>query len=203
MKLFTPLLVITFLTFAVAPRAHAQEKSADSSAIKAKLKEMEDAWEKALVNKDHAAVANMVADDFAGFDTKGKHRTKSRIIDQIKNETDTLSSSVNDSMDVHVYGPNLATVSGTSTEKGRDRGRSSLFAQARELSASPRRVCPTADTANPSNERSRRGRVIKGRVAQMGFLSCRAQSRHLLLLVIVKMRDSSTSLGMTEGVNRA
>ena len=102
MKLFTPLLVITFLAFAVAPRAHAQEKSADSSAIKAKLKEMEDAWEKALVNKDHAAVANMVADDFAGFDTKGKHRTKSRIIDQIKNETDTLSSSVNDSMDVHV-----------------------------------------------------------------------------------------------------
>src|SRR5438034_10109843 len=41
-----------------------------------------------------------------------------------------------------------------------------------------------------------------GPVAQMGFLSCRAQSRHLLLLVIVKMRDSSTSLGMTEGVNR-
>src|SRR5207253_5562322 len=42
------------------------------------------------------------------------------------------------------------------------------------------------------------GVASKGRVAQMGFLSCRAQSRHLLLLVIVKMRDSSTSLGMTE-----
>src|SRR5437762_5676535 len=37
-----------------------------------------------------------------------------------------------------------------------------------------------------------------GRDAQMGFLSCRAQSRHLLLLLIVKMRDSSTSLGMTK-----
>ena len=121
MKLFTPLLISTLLALAAVPCAHAQEKSADSSAIKAKLKEMEDAWEKALVNKDHAAVANMVADDFAGFDTKGKHRTKSRIIDQIKNETDTLSSSVNDSMDVHVYGPNLATVSGTSTEKGKDK----------------------------------------------------------------------------------
>src|SRR5207248_9785961 len=34
--------------------------------------------------------------------------------------------------------------------RGGDRGRSSLFAPARELSASPRRVCPTADTANPS-----------------------------------------------------
>jgi len=46
MKLFTPLLAITLLAFAVAPWAHAQEKSADSSAIKAKLKEMEDAWER-------------------------------------------------------------------------------------------------------------------------------------------------------------
>src|SRR5205085_11397041 len=107
MKLFTPLLAITLLAFAVAPCAHAQEKSADSSAIKAKLKEMEDAWEKPSVNKDHVAVAKMVADDFAGFDTKGKHRTISRIIDQLKNETDYLRSSVNVNMDVHVCAQNL------------------------------------------------------------------------------------------------
>ncbi len=121
MKLFTPLLAITFLAFAVAPRAHAQEKSADSSAITAKLKQMEDAWEKALLNKDHAAVGNMVADDFAGYSSKGKHRTKSELVDEIKNQTDTLSSAVNDTMDVHVYAPNLATVCGTSSEKGKDK----------------------------------------------------------------------------------
>ncbi|PYM01754.1 MAG: hypothetical protein DMF19_05445 [Verrucomicrobia bacterium] len=121
MKLFAPLLVITLLAFAIAPCAHAQEKSADSSATKAKLKEMEDAWEKALLNKDHAAVGNMVADDFAGFNSKGKHRTKSQLVDEIKNETDTLSSAANDKMDVHVYAPNLATVCGTSTEKGKDK----------------------------------------------------------------------------------
>src|SRR5438046_492157 len=63
----------------------------------------------------------MVADGLARFDTKERHRTKSRIIDQINHDTDPLSSSVNDSMDVHVYGPNLATVSGTSTEKGKDK----------------------------------------------------------------------------------
>jgi hypothetical protein len=51
MKLFTPLLVITLLAFAVTPCANAQEKSADSSATKAKLKEMEDAWAKALLTK--------------------------------------------------------------------------------------------------------------------------------------------------------
>jgi hypothetical protein len=42
-----------------------------------------------------------------------------------------------------------------------------------------------------------------GAVAQMLFLSCRAQSRHLLLLEILKMRDSSTPLGMTKEENPA
>jgi ketosteroid isomerase-like protein len=121
MKLLTPLLVITLLAVAAAPCAHAQEKSADSSAIKAKLKQMEDAWEKALVNKDQAAVGNMVAEDFAGFSSKGKHQTKSQLVDEIKNETDTVSSAVNDKMNVHVYAPNLATVCGTSSEKGKDK----------------------------------------------------------------------------------
>jgi ketosteroid isomerase-like protein len=122
MKL-APLLVITLLAVPAAPCAHAQEKSADSSAITAKLKQMENDWAKALQNKDHAAVGNMVANDFAGFNSKGKHRTKSQLVDEIKNETDTLSSSENDSMDVHVYAPNLATVCGTSTEKGRRDGK--------------------------------------------------------------------------------
>ena len=121
MKLFTPLLISTLLALAAVPCAHAQEKSADSSAITAKLKQMEDAWSKALLNKDHAAVGNMVADDFAGYNSKGKHRTKSQLVDEIKNETNTLSSATNDNMDVHVYGPNLATISGTTTEKGKDK----------------------------------------------------------------------------------
>ncbi len=36
-------------------------------------------------------------------------------------ETDTLSSSVNDNMEVHLYGTTVATVCGTSTEKGKDK----------------------------------------------------------------------------------
>jgi len=119
MKFFMPLLVITLL--GLAPCAHAQESSADSSATKAKLKEMEDAWVKALINKDQATVANFIADDFAGFSPEGKHATKSQLLDEIKNETNTLTSSANENMDVHVYGPNLATVTGTTTEKGKDK----------------------------------------------------------------------------------
>ena len=122
MKLFTPLLVITFLGLAAAPCSHAEESAADSSAVQANLKQMEDAWVKALVTKDHAAVGNMIADDFAGFNPEGKHITKSQLLDAAKNEPNTLSSATNDNMDVHVYGPNLATVSGTTTEKGKDKG---------------------------------------------------------------------------------
>jgi len=121
MKLFTPLLVITLLGLATVPRGHAQENAADSSAVEAKLKGMEDAWVKALVNKDQAAVGNAISDDFAGFNPEGKHVTKSQLLDEAKNEPNTLSSATNDNMDVHVYGPNLATVSGTTTEKGKDK----------------------------------------------------------------------------------
>jgi ketosteroid isomerase-like protein len=121
MKLFTPLLISTLLAFAIAPCADAQENAADSSAVQANLKQMEDAWVKALVSKDQAAVGNMVADDFAGLNPEEKHITKSQLLDEIKNEPNTLSSATNDNMDVHVYGPNLATVCGTTTEKGKDK----------------------------------------------------------------------------------
>ena len=121
MKLFSPLPVITLLAFAIAPCAHAQGNAADSSAVQANLKQMEDAWVKALVSKDSAAVGNLIADDFAGFNPEGKHVTKSQLLDEAKNEPNTLSSATNDNMDVHVYGPNLATVSGTTTEKGKDK----------------------------------------------------------------------------------
>jgi ketosteroid isomerase-like protein len=121
MKLLTPLLAITLVAFAAAPCARAQESPAGADAIKSKLKQMEDAWAKALKDKDQATVGNMVAEDFAGFNSKGEKRNKSQLLEEIKNETATLSSSVNDNMDVHVYAPNLATVCGTSTEKGKDK----------------------------------------------------------------------------------
>jgi ketosteroid isomerase-like protein len=128
MRLLTSLLAITVMVFTVAPGGQAQtspaaasEESGDASAIKTKLKQMEDVWAKAFVDKDPTAVENMLADDFAGFNHKGEKRTKASLLAEIKNETDTLSSSVNDNMDVHIYGPNLGTVCGTSTEKGKDK----------------------------------------------------------------------------------
>ena len=39
----------------------------------------------------------------------------------MKNEPNILSSATNENMDVHVYGSNLATVTGTTTENGKDK----------------------------------------------------------------------------------
>jgi len=112
-----PFLALTSVAFAVAPCARAQ----DNSAVETKLKQMEDAWVKALLDKDQAAVGNMVAEDYAGLTSKGQNQNKSQLLDEIKTSTDTLSASTNDSLEVHVYGPNLATVVGTATEKGKDK----------------------------------------------------------------------------------
>jgi ketosteroid isomerase-like protein len=82
---------------------------------------MEDAWVKAFVAKDVSALENLVADDFAGFNPDAKHMTKAELLDELKNGPDTLSSSTNENMDVHAYGPSLATVCGTTIEKGKDK----------------------------------------------------------------------------------
>lgn len=110
-------LSIILFALAAAPCIRAQ----DNSAIETNLKQMEDAWAKALISKDQAAIANIVADDYAGITSKGERQNKTQLLDEIKSSTDTLSASTNDSMQVHVYGPSSATVVGTSTEKGKDK----------------------------------------------------------------------------------
>jgi ketosteroid isomerase-like protein len=110
-----PFLAVILLVLAATPCARAQ----DNSAIEEKLKQMEDAWEKALMDKDQAAVGNMVADDYAGINYKGERQNKTQLLDEIKTSTDTLSASTIDNMQVHIYGPSVATVIGTSTEKGK------------------------------------------------------------------------------------
>ena len=119
MKLFTHFLAITLIAFASSRGILAE----DNSAIEAKLKQMENAWDRAWETKDTASLRNMLADDYAGMNSKGERQNKSQLLNELKTMTDTVSSSVNDSLDVHVYSPNLAMVVGTSTEKGMDKDR--------------------------------------------------------------------------------
>lgn len=129
MKSLKPLLVITLLAFTLAPGAFvmvtpaAAAGNSDESAVASKLKKMETAWGDALMNKDHgvAVVSNMVADDYAGVNSKGKMQTKASLLKEMKDEPGSLTASTTDSMEVHTYGSNIATVCGTSTEKGKDK----------------------------------------------------------------------------------
>jgi len=117
MKLLTPFLAITLIAFAPSPCTRAE----DNSAIETKLKQMENAWDRAWEAKDTAALGNMLADDYAGMNSKGERQNKSQLLNALKTMTDTVSSSVNDSLEVHVYSPTLAMVVGASTEKGMDK----------------------------------------------------------------------------------
>ena len=122
MKLTTATLVaFAGLSLCAAPIAFAQ--AADTGAIETKLKGMEDSWAKAQLEKDHgaSAVSAMLASDYAGVGSKGEMRDKAGQLDHMKSDTDTYTDSKNDTMKVHVYAPNLATVCGTSTEKGKDK----------------------------------------------------------------------------------
>jgi hypothetical protein len=125
MKSLKPLLLISLLAFAVAPAAllQASPETADTGAVSTKLKEMENSWGNALMDKDHgvAVIKDLVADDFAGVTSKGKMQTKSSLLDELKTSGETLTSSTTDSMEVHAYGDNVATVCGTSTEAGKDK----------------------------------------------------------------------------------
>lgn len=130
MKTLASLLAIALLAGAAVPGASAQPspaapaaKSADPSAVKAKIKEMEDAWSKALMDKDRgvAAVGAMVAADYAGMSSKGVMQDKAKLLANLAAETDVLTSAVNDKVDVQLYGANVAVACGTSTEKGKDK----------------------------------------------------------------------------------
>jgi ketosteroid isomerase-like protein len=117
MKLLTPFLAITLIAFTPGPCTRAE----DNSAIETKLKQMENAWDKAWQTKDTAALGNMLADDYAGMNSKGERQNKSQLLNELRTMTDTVKTSVNDSLEIQVYGPNLAMVVGTSTEKGMDK----------------------------------------------------------------------------------
>src|SRR5438270_197428 len=63
----------------------------------------------------------MLASYYTSVGSKYEIRNKTEQIEHMRSDTDTYSGSQNDTMKVHVYAPNLATVCGTSTEKGKDK----------------------------------------------------------------------------------
>ena len=97
--------------------------AASDTSTETKLKSMEDSWAAAQLQKDRgvSAVGGMLASDYTGVGSKGEIRNKAEQLEHMRSDTDTYTDSQNDTMNVRIYAKNLATVCGTSTEKGKDK----------------------------------------------------------------------------------
>jgi ketosteroid isomerase-like protein len=116
-------LIVALIALAASSAVFAQQSGSDSEAIKTKLKQMEDDWVKAQMDKDHGVgvIGGMVAADFAGFSEKGEMVDKAKLLDSLKTNPDTLATSKNGDMQVKIYDKDLATVTGTTSDTGTDK----------------------------------------------------------------------------------
>jgi ketosteroid isomerase-like protein len=84
----------------------------------AALKESENRWAAALGKHDAATVEAMLAPDCVGVNAKGKVQNRRAMLNEIKGDKETYTSTKNEKLDVRMYGANVAVVIGTYREKG-------------------------------------------------------------------------------------
>jgi len=106
----------------IAPQrspSSAAATAAKKLGVEATLKDMENKWEVSIVAHDTSFLQSALASDFVGVSSEGKFINKSRLIaEEIKNNKETFTSAKNAKLQVRVFGPNLAVVTGTAREKG-------------------------------------------------------------------------------------
>lgn len=81
-------------------------------------KELENAWETSISKHDFAAIEQMVAADFVGVSSKNKFVGRRDQLAEFKNDKDTYKSAKNEKLNVKMFGPNVAVVTGRSREVG-------------------------------------------------------------------------------------
>lgn len=84
----------------------------------AAIKDMENRWEASVPSHSYATVEGFVATDFAGVSSKGKFVNRSQMLAEFKSDKDTYKSAKNEKLNVRMYGPNVAVVTGRAREVG-------------------------------------------------------------------------------------
>jgi hypothetical protein len=84
----------------------------------AAIKDMENQWEAAVPSHSYAAVEGFVAADFTGVSSRGKFLNRSQMLSEFKGDKDTYKSAKNEKLNVRMYGPNVAVVTGRAREIG-------------------------------------------------------------------------------------
>jgi ketosteroid isomerase-like protein len=92
------------------------------SVAKAELTRIADDWDKAIVAKDTAAIANNMAQDFRQINSSGEVKTKSSFVKDLTSENISIDPYTVDDLDVRIYG-DVALLSGTTRMTGREEGR--------------------------------------------------------------------------------
>jgi ketosteroid isomerase-like protein len=98
--------------------APAAAKAGKKMSVESSLKDLENTWEASIPNHDAAAVEPLVASDFSGVSSKGKFTSKSSLLKELKNDKDTYTYAKNEKLNVHLYGSNVAVITGSAREKG-------------------------------------------------------------------------------------
>jgi len=101
-----------------APIANAQ----DRVALIAALTRQADAWDKAIVSKDRAAIEANMADDFRQIGSNGEVETKRSFVDDLVSPELLIDPYTVEDFDVRLYGE-VALLSGRTRMTGRYQGR--------------------------------------------------------------------------------
>ena len=94
---------------------------ADSKAIVTQLTAQADAWDKAIVRKDRAAIEASMADDFRQIDRAGNVETKKSFVDGLMSSDLQIDPYAVEDFDVRLYG-DTALLSGRTRMTGRYQG---------------------------------------------------------------------------------
>ena len=112
-------LTLLFTAVLVTVPALAQEKKSTAKMNpEAAVRAMEERWEAAVQKHDAKTIGDLIASDFAGVTHKNEFMTRSSLLDRVRKDTDTYSSTSIKGMKVRVYGPSTAVAIGDAIEKG-------------------------------------------------------------------------------------
>jgi ketosteroid isomerase-like protein len=83
------------------------------------LKAREQRWEGSFMSHDVSILEELVAEDFVGTSSSGKVGTKATMIAEARKDKNVYASAVSSDMVVHIFGPNVAVVTGIVREAGK------------------------------------------------------------------------------------
>lgn len=94
----------------------------DRASLVATLTSQADAWDKAIVRRDRAAIESNMADDFRQIGSSGEVETKASFVDDLVSPDLQIDPYTVEDFDVRLYG-DVALLSGRTKMTGRYRGK--------------------------------------------------------------------------------